>query len=255
MPAYNSEKFIKKSIESVLNQTYSEFELIICDDNSKDRTLNIIQKYLESDHRVKLVNNVFKKGAPGARNSCLKYAKGKYIAFLDSDDIWLKNKLNDQISFMKSNNYFFTYSYYSVIDENDTFQYAYKAPNTATKNNMLMSNFIPCLTVIYDSEIIGKVNQPDILRRNDYALWLKILYLHKHIDAYCFRENTALYRKNSYGLSSGARYELLKFYRSSIVEYASISNLKSYLYSFIYLLVTFLKKKLPSFYNKIVVYL
>ena len=100
MPCFNSQNFIGQSIESVLNQTYQSWELLICDDGSDDGSKYLIQAYEQKDSRIKLVNNKFSKGAPGARNSCLDVAKGQFIAFLDADDLWLPSKLSLQM--MKS---------------------------------------------------------------------------------------------------------------------------------------------------------
>tara|TARA_A100001015_G_C14332996_1_gene460074 strand:+ start:63 stop:482 length:420 start_codon:yes stop_codon:yes gene_type:complete len=121
MPVFNSSKFLGSAIESVLVQTYHEWELIICDDGSTDNSVSIAKNYAFRDSRISVIQNKNDRGAPGARNSCLDVASGRYIAFLDADDLWLKNKLELQISFMESNNYTFVYSYHQVIDEDDNF--------------------------------------------------------------------------------------------------------------------------------------
>ena len=144
MPNYNSARFIEESINSVINQTYKNWELIICDDNSTDNSKDIAKNYESGDQRIKVIQNKFKKGAPGARNSCIEFSSGKYIAFLDSDDIWYPNKLDLQVSFMKDNNYDFVYSYHDLINESGVNLGFYKAPIKVNSSNMKFSNFIPC---------------------------------------------------------------------------------------------------------------
>jgi len=116
MPYFNSEKFIEESVQSVIRQSYVHWELLICDDESDDNSKEIIMSFVNLNSRIKLVSNHYSKGAPGARNSCLDEAKGRYIAFLDSDDIWLLEKLDKQLGFMNSNNFSFTYSYYETMN-------------------------------------------------------------------------------------------------------------------------------------------
>ena len=119
MPSYGSEKFISKSIDSVLLQTYDNWELIIIDDCSPDESNKIIKEYLSKDSRIKFVKLEKNSGAAVARNKGIEIAKGRFIAFLDSDDLWLPEKLEKQISFMKDNNLAFTYSSYMLVDETD----------------------------------------------------------------------------------------------------------------------------------------
>lgn len=252
MPCFNSEKFIEESILSVLNQTYSNWELLICDDNSSDNSKEIIQHYQNSDQRIRLVTNQYSKGAPGARNSCIDQARGRYIAFLDSDDIWMPDKLRKQLNFLKENNLSFVYSYYKTINENGNEIGLVKSPNKVNINIMLFSNFIGCLTVIYDSKILGKFHQPNIKKRNDFALWIRILCKHKNLKAFCYEEVTASYRVNSYGLSSN-KISALKYYRICLLRYGSVGNFRLNLYCICYLIIIFIKKKLPKFYNYLVI--
>ena len=253
MPAYNSEKFIDDAISSVVAQEYQNWELLICDDNSSDRTYQICQHWKAIDSRILLVKNQYGKGAPGARNSCLNKCSGRFVAFLDSDDLWHPDKLELQLGFMRKNDYSFTFTYHEVINEHGALVGQCFAPRVVSKTKMLFSNFIPCLTVIYDVERIGKVYQPVIQKRNDYALWLKILSSGTTDGAYCFDRVTASYRNNSYGLSSGSKLELLGFYRVSIEEFGSVSRFTSFWLSICYLTIMLVKKASPFFYNKLVV--
>lgn len=252
MPNYNSARFIEESINSVINQTYKNWELIICDDNSTDNSKDIAKNYESGDQRIKVIQNKFKKGAPGARNSCIEFSSGKYIAFLDSDDIWYPNKLDLQVSFMKDNNYDFVYSYHDLINESGVNLGFYKAPIKVNSSNMKFSNFIPCLTAIYDSNSIGKVFQPYVEKRNDFALWLKILNSGAVKNAYCLPIATAKYRTNTYGLSSN-KLDSLRFFRLVLIKFGNTSPIKSYFYSVIYLFIILFKKKFRFLYNLIVV--
>ncbi len=116
-PLYNCEKYIEETILSVINQTYKNWEMIIVDDCSKDNGTEIVEKYQRKDNRIKLFKNEINLGGAGTRNKCIEKAKGKYIAFLDSDDLWKKEKLEKQISFMEKNNYLFSYTKYERINE------------------------------------------------------------------------------------------------------------------------------------------
>ena len=251
MPAFNSELFIGEAINSVLRQSFSDWELIICDDASVDTTIDICKDYETQDIRIRLVQNQFEKGASGARNSCLVEAKGRYIAFLDSDDIWLQNKLESQLSFMHKNGYAFTYSYHRVMSEDGIIIGDCYAPSRVNNHLMHISNFIPCLTVVYDTFIIGKVFQPNIVKRNDFALWLTILNGGNVKYAYCLPEVTACYRANSYGLSSN-KFQALKYFYRCLVDYSALNKPRAGVMTSFYLVVVLVKKVFPKLYNKVV---
>jgi teichuronic acid biosynthesis glycosyltransferase TuaG len=116
LPTFNSDQFISLTINSILEQSYNNFELLITDDCSTDSTVQIIKKYLDIDSRIKLFVLSANQGVAAARNYSLKNSTGRFVAFCDSDDIWLYNKLQDQINFMISNNYYFTYTYYNLFN-------------------------------------------------------------------------------------------------------------------------------------------
>ncbi|NPA53714.1 MAG: glycosyltransferase family 2 protein [Aquificae bacterium] len=174
-PSYKSKKFIKKTIESVLNQTYKNWEMIIVDDCSPDKSNEIIQEYIKKDNRIKLIKLSKNSGPAVARNTAIKEAKGRYIAFLDADDLWLPEKLEKQISFMEEKNLPMTYSSYYMIDEEDNPVGEYIVEPVLTYKKLLKRNMVGCLTGIYDTKKLGKVYMPDILKRQDHGLWLKIL--------------------------------------------------------------------------------
>ncbi len=228
MPSYNSMKHISDAIDSVLNQTYKYWELIIVDDKSPDNANHIIKKYIELDKRIILIKLEENSGAAVARNIAIKEAKGRYIAFLDSDDLWLTQKLERQIQFMIDNKCALSYSNYNTINENgEMLSKVIRPPLKLTYNKLLKSNYIGCLTAIYDTNIIGKVYMPLIKKRQDYALWLKIL---KKIDfAYAIDENLATYRIMLNSISSN-KLKLLKYNYMLFRKYENFSIVKSVYY-------------------------
>lgn len=191
MPSYNTAKYIKKAIISVLNQTYENWELIIIDDCSTDNTYEIIKTF--NDNRIIYLKNATNNGAAISRNRALKVAKGKWIAFLDSDDIWKSEKLEKQINFMKKNGVFFSYTEYEEIDSEGSLTGVYvTGPEKITKVGMYNYCWPGCLTVMYDAEKIGLIQITDIKKNNDYAMWLKVC---KKADCYLLKESLAEYRR------------------------------------------------------------
>jgi len=208
-PSYNSSKFIKETIASVQAQTYTYWEMLITDDGSTDHSLEIIKEISNNDPRVKYfsINN---SGPAIARNNSIKYATGKYLAFLDSDDLWMPNKLALQIKFMKKNNYNFTFTSYMMIDEKSNIikNSLISSSLKISYNDMLSENSIGCLTAVYDQEQIGKIYMPNIRKRQDYGLWFKILKNEKF--AYGMKESLAYYRIGQSSLSKN-KFELIKW--------------------------------------------
>ena len=173
-PSYNTAKFIGKTIESVQNQTYQNWEMIIVDDCSTDNTDEVIDGYL-SDQRIKYIKNEKNSGAAVSRNRALRETKGKWIAFLDSDDLWSPKKLEKQISFMEKNGYHFSYTNYEEIDEqNRPLGVKVTGPKKVSKQGMHNYCYPGCLTVMYDAEAVGLIQIRDIKKNNDYAMWLKV---------------------------------------------------------------------------------
>lgn len=212
---YNCEKFIDDTVNSVLSQTYKNWEMIIVDDVSTDKSIEIIQKYVEKDRRIKLIQLEENSGAAVARNRAIEEASGRFIAFLDSDDLWTSNKLEKQLNFMIENKYAFTYTNYDLIDENNIrYGKTFKAQKKATYASLLKTCTIGCLTAIYDTKKIGKIYMPLIRRRQDYGLWLRILKVVP--KAYCLQESLAIYRRRQNSISSNKKKAALfqwKIYR------------------------------------------
>ncbi|WP_417189864.1 glycosyltransferase family 2 protein [Bacteroides sp.] len=193
MPSYNASRFIAESINSVLLQTYVHWELLIVDDCSKDNSVEVIQKFADIDSRVKLFPLKENVGAAAARNIAIEHAQGRYIAFLDSDDVWNENKLRIQLSFMEQNSYAFTFSDYYVMEEDGRKTgNIVRVPASLTYHQYLRNTIIGCLTVIIDKKQIGDFKMPLIKSSHDMALWL--LIMKRGFMAYGLKEVLAGYR-------------------------------------------------------------
>ncbi len=206
-PVYNSERFLKKCMDSVLTQTYLSWEHILIDDCSTDESPIIIKKYQKKDSRIKYVRLKENSGAGIARNRGIEMAKGRYIAFLDSDDFWALDKLEKQINFMRNMNYCFVYSQYYVVKADGKPVYKIESPEKVSYIRMIKNNYIGCLTVVYDTNVLGKIFMPLIRKRQDWVLWIKLLKKTKY--AYGFQEPLAFYRIGNASLSN-SKIKLLK---------------------------------------------
>lgn len=196
MPSYNTADFISESIESVMIQTYADWELIIVDDCSTDKTDEAVKPYL-NDSRITYIKNTKNRGAAVTRNRALREAKGKWIAFLDSDDLWMPEKLEKQILFMESNGYSFSYTNYEEIDiDGNKTGVKVTGPKKITKTGMFNYCWPGCLTVMYDASKVGLIQIEDIKRNNDYAMWLKIC---RNADCYLLDECLGKYRRGRAG--------------------------------------------------------
>lgn len=175
MPAYNAESTIRDSIDSVFRQSYPHWELIVVDDGSTDNTPGIVFEYL-ADSRVKILNTTGRCGPAGARNTALKIASGKFVAFLDSDDMWADEKLFRQIMFMNEHDCKFSFTAYRKIDTDGAVGASViSVPPRVSYYDLLKTNTIGCLTVMFDRHHYGDVLMPEMGRREDYRLWLNIL--------------------------------------------------------------------------------
>lgn len=200
IPTYNSEAFIADTLNSVINQTYNNWEIIIINDCSTDGTFTIIKKYMENDSRIKYHSLDKNSGAAVSRNKAVSLSNGKYIAFLDSDDIWFPDKLSKQISFMESNDYLFTCTSYSKIDEKgNELNRTIGVKKQSNYHDVLKKN-PGNSTVIYNAEALGRVYIPNIRKRNDYVMWLKVVK--KAGNLYGLEETLASHRIRNGSLSS-----------------------------------------------------
>lgn len=175
-PTYNSEKFIADTIRSVQAQSYSNWEMLIVDDCSIDETEAIIQSFIKDDSRITFHKLEKNAGAGVARNQAIQMAGGRFIAFLDSDDLWKPEKLQKQVDFMLSNNLPFTFSFYDCIDEDgNPLHKTIEAPKTLHYFQLFFCNFVGNLTGIYDVNFFGKIPISGIRKRQDWMVWLTVL--------------------------------------------------------------------------------
>ncbi|WP_321826104.1 glycosyltransferase family 2 protein [Maribacter dokdonensis] len=227
-PVHNSGKFIEECIQSVKLQTYIDWEHILVDDCSTDNSVKIIEEYAQIDSRIKLHCLAVNSGAGITRNKAIELAKGDYIAFLDSDDTWYPKKLQLQLNFMIANDYYFSFTSYDKMDElGNNLNSIVKSKRFVDYHSALYKNPIGCLTVMYDVKYFGKQYMPSIRKRQDYALWLKLL---KKSDAYGLSEVLATYRIGNESISSN-KFKLLKYEWQIYREVEGLSFFKSAFYT------------------------
>lgn len=193
MPSWNTANYIADSIQSVLDQTYENWELLIVDDCSTDNTDQVVKPFL-SDPRIRYFKNEYNCGAALTRNKALREAQGEWIAFLDSDDLWMPEKLERQIRFMTQNNYDFSYTEYEKFDErNEAIRIYVSGPKMIDKRKMYRYDYIGQLTMMYSAKSFKVIQIEDIKKNNDYAIRLQ-LYKKKGTKAFLLNENLAKYR-------------------------------------------------------------
>ncbi|RXM43356.1 glycosyltransferase family 2 protein [Flavobacterium sp. YO64] len=208
IPTFNAEKFIKAAVESVQKQTYENWEMILVDDASTDETVKIIADFAQKDSRIKHYQLQTNSGNGFARNIALEKASGKYIAFLDADDLWFPEKLEKQIQFLKANNLSFTFSFYDCIDDNgNNLNRRVQTPIPLTYKQLFFCNYVGNLTAIYDADFFGKIKLESSQKRQDWRLWLTILKQIKTAEA--VPESLALYRIRKDSISS-SKFKLIK---------------------------------------------
>ncbi len=245
-PLYNAENFIKQAISSAIAQTYINWEMIIVDDCSQDKSYHIAKEFIITDKRIKLYQNKENIGGAKTRNIAIKKAKGQFIAFLDADDIWFPEKLEKQINFMSTNNIGFCFSNYETINEEDNYLSCVFTPEKVSLKDMYSHNYIGCLTAIYDTSFFGKFYMPDIRKRQDYALWLTML---KKFDyAHSLQEPLASYRIRKESLSKN-KLDAVKYYWKVLREVGQLSPLSSGYYTAKYISITAIKKHFPYLYR------
>ncbi|MGO4773626.1 glycosyltransferase family 2 protein [Flavobacterium sp. W22_SRS_FK3] len=207
-PTFNAEKYIRDTLQSVLHQSYQNWEMILVDDASTDETVKIINEFAEKDVRFKLSRLSKNSGNGFARNVALEKAAGKYIAFLDADDIWFLSKLEKQIQFLKANNLSFTFSFYDCIDEEgNLLNRRVEAPANLTYEKLFFCNYVGNLTAIYDADYFGKITLEATQKRQDWRIWLTILKQIKVTKP--VPESLAFYRIRKDSISS-SKFKLIK---------------------------------------------
>ncbi len=240
-PTYNCGKYIGETIESVIKQSYQNWEMIIVDDCSADNTKEIVKKYVKEDKRIKYFLLEVNSGAAVARTKAMELAAGKYMAFLDSDDLWTPDKLERQISFMKKNGYGFTCTAYEQIDEIDTpLNKIIKTKLKTDYNGVLLSCPVGNSTVMYNVEKLGKFIVPNIRKRNDDALWLQILKKERYI--YGMPDVLMQYRVRANSISSN-KIKLIKYHWKLYREIEHLSVMRSIFHICFWIFLKVLKIK------------
>lgn len=202
MPSYNSAEWIQETIESVQSQTYSNWELLITDDASTDNTVQLIQEFQKADNRINLFISRVNRGAGKSRNNSLQHAHGRFIAYLDSDDIWSPNKLERQLAFMSKNHVCMCYTDYDLVGENGEYRRTVHVQKSVTYDGFLKRPLSCSHTIVFDTNVVDKalLVMPDVRRGQDSATWLQVLKT--GITGYALCESLAKYRRHEGSLSS-----------------------------------------------------
>ncbi len=225
-PNYNCKNFIAQTINSVLSQTYTNWEMIIVDDCSSDGSYEIALDYSKKDSRIKVIRNEKNSGAAISRNKAIEIAQGEFVAFLDSDDLWMPEKLEKQIVFMRENNCDFSFCEYEHIDEdNKSLLKVAKVIKKLTYRKMMFHCFPGCLTVMYNQNVVGKVYAKDIKKNNDNALFYPVLKKCK--NAMGIPSCLALYRIRR-GSISRNKFKMIKPYITVLHDFERHNLLLSY---------------------------
>ena len=224
-PTYNCAKFIARTIDSVMAQTYGNWEMIIVDDRSSDNTKEIVEEYIKNDPRIKYHLLEVNSGAAVARTTAMKLAQGAYMAFLDSDDVWMPDKLERQIKWMQENDYAFSCTSYEQIDEDDNLLgKTIKTVKKTNYNRLILDCPVGNSTVVYDVEKMGKFEVPNIRKRNDDALWLQMLKKEKYI--YGMPDVLMKYRIRKNSISSN-KLKVIKYHWILYREIEHLSVVRS----------------------------
>ncbi len=238
-PTFNSAKYIAETIQSVQNQTYSNWEMIIVDDASSDETITVIEKVQEIDSRIILVRQKKNVGPAITRNTGIQKASGKFMTFLDADDIWFEDFIENSIKTIQETGISFVFSSYRRANEELEFVYSdFIVPQNVTYTDILKTNSISCLTAFLDIEALGKKEMPIIHKRQDMGLWLK--YLKEIPFAYGIQEPKAIYRIRKNSLSR-KKSDLIKYQWQFYREVEKLSVFQSLYYLIHWAIRGFLK--------------
>ena len=238
IPYFKKKKYIADTINSILQQTYKNFEIIIIYDDPEKNDLEYIKKLITLDNRIELIVNHKNFGAGISRNIGISKANGFFLAFIDADDLWEKTKLEEQIKFMENEKINFCHTTYKIINERNEFISLRKARNFFNIKELIKSCDIGLSTVLLKKEILGSNRFPDLKTKEDFVLWLKLIS--KNIKIYGLDKELTLWRKTSNSLSSSLFQKIIDGFRVYNV-YMKYNIIKS-LYYLLYLSINFLKK-------------
>ena len=239
IPYYKKRDFISGTIESVLKQSYKNFEILIIYDDSSDTDFSFIKEIEKKDSRIAIIRNINKLGAGVSRNLGISKSKGNYTAFLDADDTWHIDKLEKQINFMKKHNYSATHTSYSIVNENKDVIGKRIARDFLKIDDLLKSCDIGTSTVVLQKNLLNKdIEFASLATKEDFVLWLRLLK--KNIKIYALNENLALWTKSKYSLSSSTPQKLIDGFKV-YNKYMKFNFVKS-IYYLVCLSINFLKK-------------
>ena len=238
IPYFKKKKYIGDTINSILNQTYNNFEIIIIYDDPEKKDLDYIEKLSHSDSRIKLIINEKNLGAGISRNIGIDQSKGTFLAFIDADDIWEKTKLEEQVNFMLGENINFCHTSYKIINEEKQFLSLRRARNFFTMKDLIKSCDIGLSTVILKKEILGSNKFADLKTKEDFVLWLKLIS--SNVKIYGLDKELVLWRKTNNSLSSSLFQKIIDGYKVYKV-YMKYNMIKS-IYYLLCLSINFLKK-------------
>lgn len=240
MPAYNGGAYIEDAVKSVILQSYTNWELLIIDDQSSDNSLDIAYSFSKTDERIRVIALKKNSGVANARNVGIGKSTGDYIAFLDSDDCWKKDKLSKQIKFMEENNYSFTFSSAEIMNENgEPLNKIRTAPSQIDYKTLLKGNPINCLTVIIKKADVENIMMP-LIKHEDYATWLNLLQRNNILYAYGMKESLAYYRVSNNSVSSN-KVKTLKWTWNIFFNHQKLGLIKSMIYMFLFTVNTSFK--------------
>lgn len=228
-PVFNAERFLRETAKSVINQTYEDWEWVLVNDCSTDRSWEIMQELAETDSRIKIFSNTENIKSGKSRNFAIEQAQGRFIAFLDADDTWHYEKLAIQIPFMLENDYHFSHTSYGYLDENgNKIKSTLHVSKKVNYNDLLKRTEISCLTAVYDSDKIGKFYMSEHARKQDYALWLSILK--SGTNSYGIDKELAYYRQVQNSATS-SKHKLILKHISFLKDTQGFSTIKAIYYT------------------------
>ena len=241
IPYYKKRNFVKETIVSVIDQSYDFLEILIIYDDTNLNDLEFLQKISKLDNRIKIINNNKRLGAGLSRNKGIEQSNGKYIAFIDADDTWAPDKLKDQISFMKKNNYQISHTSYFIVDEKKKIIGQRKARNLLSVNEVLKSCDIGLSTVIIEKKVIVKTNTkfPQLVTKEDFVFWISLLKI--NYKFYAFDSNLTNWTDSKNSLSSNTIQKLFDGFK--VYNYYMNFNIIKSVYYLICLSLNYLKKK------------
>mgnify|MGYP003666698642 CR=1 FL=1 len=238
---FNSETFISETINSIINQTYTNWELLLIDDASTDKTIEIVNSFITKYSNIQLLQNQSNQGAAISRNKGIEAANGDFIAFLDADDLWKPEKLEKQLAFMETENCYVCFSSYDLMDESgNLLNKQVKSLPELSFSKLLKSNYIGNLTGIYNFKALGKITSPNLRKRQDWLIWLAAVKISGK-PAKSIEESLAYYRVRDNSMSSN-KWHLVKYNYWVYKKGLGFSTLKSILCMVVFLFEHFFVK-------------